>query len=117
MAIDEEVTQAFALDPAQRRLVPLVEMPVQIFLRNEVAAATGNAYDTDVFVHLVNLWLILEAAGEDVDLVPELGEFLRQFKDIDNLAACIGGPERRLCSHVAMRGNERNARRLMRIRR
>ena len=33
-----------------------------------------------------------------------------------NLAAGIGGPERRLCSHVAMRGNERNARRLMRIR-
>ena len=83
-------------------LAPFHQVAVEIFLRNEFLAAAGDAHDADALVDLVEFRLVLEAARIDVDLMAELCQFAGEFDDVDDLAAGIGGAERRIGGDVSV---------------
>ena len=102
MAVEEPVLQALLLDETQRVLRPFAEVPVQVFLAEEVPAAAGHAEDAHMFVDVVKRRLVLEPARPDVDLESELGELLREFEHIDHLAAGVGRAQRRLGGDITV---------------
>jgi hypothetical protein len=110
MAVEELVLEPVLPDPAQRILRPFVEVADEVFLADKFRAAAGDADDADPLVDDIDLGLVLEAAGPDVDLIAQLGEFFGQFDDIDDLAAGVGGAERRLGRDVAVGRDHANAR-------
>ncbi len=106
MAVDEGIGEVVFLDEAQRVFAPFQQMAVEIFLRNKLFPAAGNADDADAIVHLIDFRLVLKAAGVKIDSIAELAEFLRKFEDIDNLSSGVGCAKRRVCGYIAMRRYE-----------
>ncbi len=90
MAVDELVGEVFSADETQRLFAPLDQVPVQVFLRNEIATAAGDSHHPDMIIDNIDLGLVLETARIDVDEMAELGELLGQLQHIDDLAAGIG---------------------------
>jgi hypothetical protein len=98
------------LDEAEGVLGPFAEVLDEILLAEEVGPAAGHADDAHPLVDEVELGLVLEAAGPDVDLEAELGEFLGELEDVDDLAAGVGGAQGGLGGDITMRGYQAEAR-------
>ena len=93
MAVDERVVQPLGPDEALGVDDPLGDHVAHHFLADELGAARRDADDPEVVAEDLDLRLIPEAAGVDVDGVPETGEGFGEPEDVDDLAPGVGSPE------------------------
>ena len=110
VAVDEVVVEVVLGHEAQEVGAPFRQLLVEVFLLDEVLAATGCAQDPDPLVDHVHLRLVLEAPGPDVDLEAEFGELLGQFQDVDHLTPGVGGAQGRLRGDVPVGRNHADSR-------
>ena len=110
MAVDKLVLQSARLNHAQSVLAPFGELLVEVLLGDESAPTARHADDPHLLAHAIELGLILETPGPDVDLVAQLGELLGQLENVDDLTARVRRTKRRMSGHVAVRRDHGDSR-------
>ena len=106
--VDHVVADAAFPYCRRHRQDEVLDVVVHVLFADEVGPSERDAPNPEPGAHVVELGLVFEPAGDNVDPIPDVGELLGEFEHEDDLASGIGSPQLGLACHISVCGQHQD---------